>query len=382
MAYEAIPFPYSGTIDADGHVLEPADLWEEYLEEKYKPRAIRIRVGDDGFEYLEVDGKPSERTQAGSLGMLGAMGEDAAQLSPERRYSDHIPYGGGDPNERVELAGRENLEKVLLYPTLGLLWECETGDPELTLAYQRAYNRWIADFCRDSGGVLVPIAHLSLLDAEGSAAELRRAVADGCRGAFLCPFNHAEKAHGHPDHDPIYAAAQDLDVPMAIHPTIEPRWAVPIRFKRLGIASEFHYNTMLRQGAQQSLLSFFALGALDRFPRLKLGVLESGCGWIGAFLDRMDASYATNLGKTIPLTAPPSEYFRRQCFISGDPDETAAPLILDHVGAHCFMWATDYPHPDHPSTWVPALQRFVEPLSESTRAAFLGGNVRRIYGLD
>jgi predicted TIM-barrel fold metal-dependent hydrolase len=138
---------------------------------------------------------------------------------------------------------------------------------------------------------------------------------------------------------------------------------------------------MLRQGAQQSLLSFFALGALDRFPRLKLGVLESGCGWIGAFLDRMDASYATNLGKTIPLTAPPSEYFRRQCFISGDPDETAAPHIIDHVGAQCFMWATDYPHPDHPHTWVDDLTRYAERLPPGTREKVLGENVRRVYRL-
>ena len=71
----------------------------------------------------------------------------------------------------------------------------------------------------------------------------------------------------------------------------------------------------------------------------------------------------------------------RQCFISGDPDETAAPLIMDHVGAGCFMWASDYPHPDHPGTWVDALTKLVQPLGEQTRGAFLGGNVRRIYGL-
>jgi len=62
-------------------------------------------------------------------------------------------------------------------------------------------------------------------------------------------------------------------------------------------------------------------------------------------------------------------------------DETAAPLLFDHVGAHLFMWATDYPHPDHPATWVDALARQVEQLSPATRAGYLGGNVRRIYKL-
>ena len=78
-------------------------------------------------------------------------------------------------------------------------------------------------------------------------------------------------------------------------------------------------------------------------------MLEVGCGWIGSFLDRMDAVYDTISAKGLPLSMPPSEYFRRQCFISGDPDETAAPHIIDQVGADCFMWATDYPHPD--CTW-------------------------------
>src|SRR4029434_156384 len=80
------------------------------------------------------------------------------------------------------------MAKAVLYPTLGLLWEAELFDPGLSSAYCRAYNRWIADFCRDSGGRLVPIAHLSLGDPGEAARELERAVKDACRGAFVCPF--------------------------------------------------------------------------------------------------------------------------------------------------------------------------------------------------
>jgi predicted TIM-barrel fold metal-dependent hydrolase len=382
MGYEIVRFPYDGTIDADGHVLESATLWEEYLEPKYRPRALRIRLDDDGYEYLEIDGKPSERTRRGSLGLLGAMGDLDARPSPDRRYADSIPFGGSDPGQRIDLLTRENLEKSVLYPTIGLLWECELEDPELTLAYQRAYNRWIADFCRDSGGRLVPIAHLTLLDPAGSASELERAVDDGCKGGFIAPFTHSQKAHGHPDHDALYARAAALGVPIAIHPTFEPFWAAPVRFKRIGRAREFFYNVMLRQGVQQAFLSFIALGTLDRFPDLRLGVLESGSGWIGSFLDRADAVAEVGQGLAIGLKRKPSDYFREQCFISGDPDETAAPYIVDHVGADCFMWATDYPHPDHPGSWAHALEKLVAPLSAESRAKLLGRNVARIYRLD
>ena len=382
MAYEHVRFPYSGTIDADGHILEPATLWQDYLEERYRDRALRICVDDKGLEYLEIDGRPTERNKKGSLGVLGAMGEKDVWPSPDRHYMDHMPFGSGDAKERVELLDRENLEKCVLYPTIGLVWECELEDPELSLAYQRAYNRWIADFCRDSGGRLVPIAHLTLLDPEGSADELERAVADGCHGGFVSQFTHTKKAHGSPDHDALWSRAAALGVPIGIHPTLEPFWAAPVRFKRMGRSREFFYNVMLKQGVQQAFLSFIGMGALDRFPDLKLGVLEAGAGWIGSFLDRADAICETPTGIMANMKRLPSEYFRDQCFISGDPDETALAHVIDHVGADCFMWATDYPHPDHPGTWAKSLEALVEPLGEETRAKFLGENVARIYGLD
>jgi len=380
MSYEIKRFPYGGTVDADGHVLEPGDLWETYLEDRYKARALRIKVDDEGYEYLEIDQRPSQRTVKGSLGILGAMGDADLRPRPDRRYADNMPFGSSNATERLELLGRENLEASLLYPTIGLLWEVELKDPELSLAYARAYNRWIADFCRGSRGRLVPIAQLTLLDPEGSAAELERAVKDGCKGAWVNPFNHDRVIHGDARHDVLFAKCCELDVPLAIHPTFTPHAAAAGIFDWPYQGRAWGEAIWLRAIVQQALISFFSLGTLDRFPTLRLGVLEAGSGWIGAMLDRLDAfSESLNLAGARPSA---TEYFRRQCFISGDPDETAAPHIIDHVGADCFMWATDYPHPDHPHTWVDDLTRYANVLSDQTRAKVLGGNVKRIYRLD
>ncbi|HTO56975.1 MAG TPA: amidohydrolase family protein [Pseudomonadales bacterium] len=380
MTYEIKRFPYAGTVDADGHVLEPGDLWENYLEDRYKARALRIKVDADGYEYLEIDQRPSQRTVKGSLGILGAMGDEDLRPRPDRRYADNMPFGSSNPGERLELLERENLEASLLYPTIGLLWEVELKDPELSLAYARAYNRWIADFCRRSRGRLVPIAQLTLLDPEGSAAELERAVKDGCKGAWVNPFNHNRVIHGDARHDVLFAKCCELDVPLAIHPTFTPHAAAAGIFDWPFQGRAWGEAIWLRAIVQQALISFFSLGTLDRFPKLRLGVLEAGSGWIGAMLDRLDAfSESLNLAGARPSA---TEYFRRQCFISGDPDETAAPHVIDHVGADCFMWATDYPHPDHPHTWVDDLTRYANTLSGETRAKVLGGNVKRIYRLD
>ena len=72
-----------------------------------------------------------------ALGILGAMGDEDLTPRPDRRYADNVPYGAGDPNERLELLRRENLEATLLYPTIGLLWEVELTDPGLA---QKIYD--------------------------------------------------------------------------------------------------------------------------------------------------------------------------------------------------------------------------------------------------
>jgi predicted TIM-barrel fold metal-dependent hydrolase len=380
MAYEIKRFPYDGTIDADGHILEPPDLWEEYLPEKYRDRALRIGVDDEGYEYLEVDGRPSHRSRKGSLGLLGAMGEEDQRPGPDRRYADNMPFGSCNADERISLLDQENLDKTLLYPTLGLLWEWELKDPALSLAYASAYNRWIADFCRDSGGRLVPIAQLTLLDPEGSANELERAVKDGCRGAWINPFNHERIPHGDARYDVLYAMCQQLNVPIAIHPTFTPHDKPAEGIFDLPPEGVLYGAMMwLRSIVQQAFISYISLGTLDRFPHLKLGILEAGSGWVGAMLDRLDAvDDALRRGR---VKHSATDYFQRQCFVSGDPDETVAPYTIEKVGNHCFMWATDYPHPDHPHTWVDDLTRFAGVLSPETRMKVLGDNVRRIYDL-
>ena len=383
MAYEIVRFPHDGTVDADGHVLEPASLWEDYLEERYRERAMRIRIDDQGLEYLELDGRPSERTTKGILGLLGAMGEENARRGPDRRYMDHIPYGAGDPGERIELLEKENLELAVLYPTIGLLWECEVTDPELTLAYTRAYNRWIADFCRDSGGRLVPIAHLSLGDPAEAARELERAVKDGCKGAFVSPFTISRIPHGDPRHDAVFAAAQDLDVPLGIHPTFEPpEWGIHQRYDKFGWAM-WYVDLFAGQGVQHAFGTFFQLGVFDRFPRLRVVVLESQAGWIGYFLDRADAIFSgTTLGATVRLKEKPSYYFHRQCYISADPEERTIASLTSLVGEDKFFWASDYPHPDHPDNYLEELQKMVAPMNDTARRGILGENVAKAYKLN
>ena len=311
---------------------------------------------------------------------MGKSGEELGALS-SLDYLAGAPFGSTDPKERVALLDREGLAKAILYPTLGLTWECELEDPELHLAYARAYNRWICEFCSDTAGRLVAIAHISLADPGEAAAELERSVRSGAKGAFLSPYTLTRIPHAHTEHDPFWAKAQDLGVPVAIHPMSEhPKIRAYQRFDGMKQA-RWMQNALGMQGPQQAFYGLFQWGLFDRFPEVKTIVLESGAGWIGASLDRMDAANETSLGDSVPLKEKPSFYFRRQCWISGDPDETALPLIIDHVGNDRFFWATDFPHFDHPENYMDELERLVSGLSETTGRNLLGDAVTAAYDL-
>jgi hypothetical protein len=105
---------------------------------------------------------PRDRRSAESAHREGRDRPHGCHGRPDRAPVTRTALHGPHPlrrrrsAERVTLLDREHLDAALLYPTIHLLWECEVTDPEISLAYCRAYNRWIADFCRDSRGRLVP----------------------------------------------------------------------------------------------------------------------------------------------------------------------------------------------------------------------------------
>ena len=376
-----------GAIDADGHILEPPDLWEKYLEPKYRDRALRIRTNRDGLEYLEVDGKPMWAGYPGMPGSLGGMGAENLDPSPELTYVGSAASGSMNAKERIARMDKEGLVKSVLYPTLGLFLG-EIKDPDLYAAHCRAYNRWIIDFCSDSGGRLVPIAQVSLDDDPQEAArELERAVKAGTKGGFFLPFNWKRKSPGHPDFDPLWAKAQELDVPLAIHPTADPpELDVHKRFAELAQDKEvfnftWYMDVLVAQGMMQSFVSLFHYGLFDRFPTVKMVVLESQAGWIGYLLDRMDAVYKVPIGKTTRMKEPPRTYFQRQCWISADPDEKTVSSVINVVGAERFFWASDFPHPDHIGHYMEALGEMISPLSETQQRQILWENVSQVYKL-
>jgi len=382
--HETHRIAFDGAVDADGHILEPPTLWEEYIDPPFRDRALRIVLDEDGLEELEIDGQRSAMSRRGFPATLGSMGAPDLvdiQKNPERTYLREAPFGSMDPRERIEVLDAEHIDAALLYTTVGLLWEAEVQDPALAQAYTKAYNRWICEFCAGEPR-LAPTAHLSLSDPAAAAAELARAVGEGARGGYVAPFHHGGVPLGHPDNDVVFAAAQDLDVPLAIHPTFEPQWT---KGTRMGTWENVKQLRLLAtvagaDGVRHQFTTLFDYGVFDKFPRLKIVVLESGAGWIGYWLDRIDAVYGhTVIGSRVPLKNKPSDYFRSQIWISADPDERMIPALAERYGVERFMWASDFPHADHTPEYVHDLNELVAAFPEQDRRKFIGDNARALF---
>ncbi len=105
---------FDGAVDADGHILEPPDLWETYIDPKYRDRALRIVRDENDLEELEIGGERSKLSRRGFPSTLGAMGDPdlrSMQLDPERTYLGEAPFGSMDPDERLKLLDAENIDR-------------------------------------------------------------------------------------------------------------------------------------------------------------------------------------------------------------------------------------------------------------------------------
>ncbi|MDA0821842.1 MAG: amidohydrolase family protein [Proteobacteria bacterium] len=378
--------PNAPTVDADGHVLEPRDTWINYLPSKYRDRAIRIERDQAGDEVLLFDGKPLEVAR-NRLATLGGVDMDPSEVLRPGRYSyeDGCPLGGYDPTARLKVMDAEGIDIALLYPTIGICWEGHVCDPELAHAYTEAYNRWLVDFCSAAPKRLVPVAHINLLDIKLAVSELQRAHAAGCRGIYISPdlFARGQKRFDDHYYDPFWAAAAERELPVAFHVVVRDQATTSYvdPYNGGGISFGLLNFAFLAIDVMGAFTELMSAGVLERFPKLKVAVLETGANWISAWLDRLDHKYEV-IRSVTRLKMKPSDYFRRQCLVSADPDESMTAEIVRHVGAAYFVWASDYPHIDASMGVVAEMRRHLAVLPQTDQQLVMGGNAVRFYGLD
>lgn len=380
-------------IDADGHIMEPPDLWSgRYMVASYRPMGPSIST-KGRLQYPNG----TDVAEGRSWLDVGTLGSERP-LGTEPSYADGRK-GATDPDGRVEDLDLDGIDIVALYPTVGLS-TCYVGDPELASAMARAYNRWIADWAGSHPDRLMGVAMLPIHSVDAAVTELRFSRVElGLRAAFLRPHVYRGRTIHNNAWDPLWAEAQDLDCPIALHGGgVWPvRQAGADRFTD-GMCPPWAGHVVTHPFEQQ--LAFVGLilgGVFDRFPTLRIAFLESGGGWVVPILDRIGrhyeqhqtwittlklAHYRQALSEEVVLRKHPREYFEQNCWVSFEPTEEGLRLVADWIGPEKILWATDYPHRDGFFPNAPAMIKAkLEGCSERTKRGVLGGGAQAFYNI-
>jgi len=366
-------------IDSDGHILEPVTLWNDYMDPAFRHRAPKLVIDKDGKERLLVEDQVLGSQQG--MGGIGGVGARQGVVSAEMMSYEEGRPGGFDPHKRIPDMDADGIDAAFLYPSLGL-FSGAIQDPPLAAAVCRAYNRWLADYCKPYPDRLFGVAMLPLQDVDLAIEEMRYARRDlGFTSGFLRPNPYNNKMIHHPDYEPFWNAAEDLDFAIGFHEGASsgmPTVGVD-RFEGRG-ARHIISHTMEMMLVCMSVIWG---GVCDRHPKIRIAFLESGGGWIAPWLDRMDRHFDDQGFNDSGLKTRPSELFQRNCWISFEPVESSVGVLADYIGPHKVMWATDYPHPDgfFPGAPKMILDR-LKNVSDTTRHQVMAGGAMGFYGLN
>jgi predicted TIM-barrel fold metal-dependent hydrolase len=366
-------------LSSDSHVIEPSDLWEQRIELRFRERAPRVVQEADG-DWWMVDGYRTNSFQGGA--QAGKRFEAPEELKPAARFAEVRP-GAYLPEEHLKDNELDGVYGSVLYPTEGLLL-FSVPDSALLTAIFRVYNDWIADFCNAASSRLKGIAMINVDDVPAAVKELERCRARGLAGAMITVYPPETHSYDHADYEPLWAAAQDLEMPLSLHiatnrPSPQQAWEEFRVIKPALFANADHW-------VRVSLGHMIFSGVFERYPRLHVGSVEHELSWIPHFLDRLDYTYTQRAQREgwqrFKSAALPSDFFHRNVFLSFQEDQLG---IRDRalIGVDNLMWGSDYPHTE--ATFPRSQQilgRILAGVPAPEREKITCSNVARLYHFD
>lgn len=346
-------------IDGDGHVIEADEMFQHYLAPAYRERATGFQLNRNNVRRIVFDG----------------VEEPPFPLE----ISIRKPMEAAN---RIKVLDKEQIWAAVLFPS-GVLTAIYRCPPDLCRAVVSAYNDWIRDYIAPFRDRLFFAAPVALHDVAWAIGEAQRAVRHGASAIVIRPNRAPGQSWSDAAYEPFYAAIQEMGVPLVFHETTgDPSTAGGDRYP-MREPSSYAFNHVVSHSFEQmfAALSVICGGVLEKFPRLKILFAESGCSWVPYWLARLD-DHADHraLGRYYPIKLRPSEYFRRQCWVTCDPHDQTLHLAVQGVGADRILFASDYPHFDSAGGAVGSFFAN-EGVSASDQRKILWDNVAAFYGI-
>lgn len=340
----------TGMISADGHAIEPPDLWAERLPPRLRDVAPRV-------EYVE---REQVLVVNGERRNLPGLNLDFPENHPDAL----------DPVRRAAVLKSQGITREVLYPQWSMLLY-GLDDPELQVAVLRTYNEWLAEFGTAAPGHFIGVGLLPVHDIGAAVEGVDHAKELGLRGVAL-PSKRNDLAYNDDRFEPLWSAIEQSGMPLSLHvaPTL-------VHWGSGAIGANIVNNLSPFRGIYPI---FVFSGILERHPQLRLVLTEGGISWVASTLYDMDLVYERfNTFLRPRLGIAPSEIWRRQCYATFQ-DDPVGLAALDHIGVKNVLWAADYPHPEgtYPRTQEIVADQFAG-LPEDQVEAIVGGNARAIW---
>lgn len=400
-------------VSADGHVLEPTDLFKTRLPKHLRDRA----VWEEDFEI-----EPFVEGGARVFRRLHTPGFEGWTVSRYRQTQGRTPEG--DPELILEDMDLDGVDIQIMHPNLSL-FGLYSDDHELSMAHARVYNDYILERFRSHFDRLAPTAPIPITDVDDAVAEIERVAAGGFRAILLPatpPTHYYDRAL-----DPVWAAAQASGVQIFFHTqtggvkvndpssttlkvVLENAQQVnkPMTEKSASkrMITQAIYSTLV---PQQLICELIGGGVAERYPDLHFSLIEFNAHWLASLVGAMDKCWVTGIGQDAdwwlglwddsrpandqpnmaqlfrlnekwPYPLTPSEYVRRQFHVQfqDDPVAIASRYIS---GISTIVWGNDYPHAEGTFRGSRELnQRQFAGVPDDERAAILGGTMAKVLG--
>ena len=384
--------------DADAHIMETPSWLRDHADPELRDRIAPLSLS--GGNELQQTGDPDEQLRDltaafDRIAQKHASEEyratEAADIMARKNFAATGAFIADDRPRALDLLG---FSSQLLFNTFHnrRLHDWEHRD-DLDFAYgtARAHNRGMLEFCSVDARLL-PSCYVPLVDFDRAKAMARESIAGGAAALLVasgCPPRHSPS---HRALDPVWAQAQDAGIPIVFHVGGTGDLIEPGYFNNgLPIPPDFHggeenFRSVDYMGIPgppaQTLATMIFDGVFDRFPHLKVGVIEQGAIWVPSWMRQMESAFDAfhrHEERIKALEFRPSEYVRRQVRFTPYPTEDVG-WIVEQAGPEVAMFSSDYPHVEGGRKPFERFEASLGDADESVRRAFYCDNFLDLMG--
>jgi predicted TIM-barrel fold metal-dependent hydrolase len=384
--------------DADAHIMETptwlADHADPGIRERIKPLELTSgnelrQTGDPNDQLRDLDSAFTRIRAKHDSAEYRAV--EAEEIMMRKNFAATGSFIPEDRSRALDLLG---FASQLVFNTFhnGRLYEWEhRGDIEFAYGVARAHNRGMIEFCA-ADPRLLPTCYVPLVDFERAAAMADEALAMGAAALLVasgCPPDHSPS---HLSLDPVWARAQEAGLPIVFHVGGTGELIDPAYFRNgLPIPPDFHggaenFRSVDYMGIprppEQTLATMIFDGVLDRFPELRIGVIEQGAIWVPSWTRQMESAFEAFVKheeRIRALAMRPTEYVKRQMRFTPYPTEDVG-WIIEQSGPDVCMFSSDYPHVEGGRRPVERFEASLGDASEEVRRRFYSDNFLDLMG--